>query len=103
MTERADKAALLAALAWQVEAGADEAIGEAPLERYRGAARAAPPPPAGPPPTTRPRAALAGGAAKDPDGERASAAGATRAARPARLEASAEIGRAARELASAAR
>jgi DNA polymerase len=34
----ADQATLLEALRWQIEAGADEAIGEAPVDRYRAAA-----------------------------------------------------------------
>lgn len=105
MTERDEKAARLAALAWQVEAGADEAIGEAPVERYRGAepVRAAPAPPAA---SGRAAPSLAPPASAAPDasrGARASAASAAPGARPARLEASAEVGRAARELASAAR
>jgi DNA polymerase len=60
----ADQATLLEALRWQIEAGADEAIGEAPVDRYRAAAApaaaitaapaatriAAPPPVVAPPP-----------------------------------------------------
>ncbi|TPE50470.1 uracil-DNA glycosylase [Amaricoccus solimangrovi] len=43
-------AADLAALAWQVEAGADEAIGEAPVNRFEAAERPAKPPRPAPPP-----------------------------------------------------
>ena len=35
MIETSSRASLVAALAWQVEAGADEAIGEVPLSRFR--------------------------------------------------------------------
>ncbi|MCB1369648.1 MAG: uracil-DNA glycosylase [Rhodobacteraceae bacterium] len=38
-----DAAVLRAALAWQVELGADEAIGETPVSRFEAAARPAPP------------------------------------------------------------
>ncbi len=47
-----DKAALLAALAWQAEAGADEAVDEIPVDRYR-----QPPREAAPAPRTQPPAA----------------------------------------------
>jgi uracil-DNA glycosylase family 4 len=40
----ADRAALLEALRWQIEAGADEPIGEAPVDRYRAATMPAAPP-----------------------------------------------------------
>src|SRR5690554_5645118 len=55
----ADRAALLEALRWQAEAGADEAIGETPVDRYAAtpaaprpasAVAAPPPPPPAPPP-----------------------------------------------------
>jgi uracil-DNA glycosylase len=42
-------AADLAALAWQVELGADEAIGEAPVDRFEAAVRATPAPATAPP------------------------------------------------------
>jgi DNA polymerase len=48
--DRADREALLAALAWQAELGADEAIGEAPVDRFAEAAAARPPAPAEPAP-----------------------------------------------------
>ena len=38
-----DSAARLRALAWQIEAGADEAVGDAPVARYRSVERAAAP------------------------------------------------------------
>ncbi len=41
MLDRDEYAAALAALAWQVELGADEAIGESPVDRYAVAAEAA--------------------------------------------------------------
>ena len=94
MIERADKADLLAALAWQAEMGADEAIGEAPVARYRDAGRAG----AAPSPTRLSDVAPA----VAPD-LRARATSAAPGARPMRLEPSAEAGRAARELAAAAR
>jgi DNA polymerase len=53
----ADRDALLAALAWQVELGADEAIGDTPLDRFAesAAARPAAPAPADPaPPASQP-------------------------------------------------
>ncbi len=58
MLDRDEYAAALAALAWQVELGADEAIGEVPVDRYaeaaetarRAAAEPARPEPAAPPP-----------------------------------------------------
>jgi uracil-DNA glycosylase len=65
----ADRAAMLEALRWQMEAGADESIGEAPVDRYRAAAAEAAPAPAatmpalpldappGPPPRSAPAAA----------------------------------------------
>jgi DNA polymerase len=55
-----ERAALLAALAWQAELGADEAIGETPVDRFAEAARAPAPPPAAP------RAAPSGRAAGAP-------------------------------------
>lgn len=102
MTERDGKAARLAALAWQVAAGADEAIGETPVDRYRGAepVRAAAAPPAAP---GRAAPSLAPMASDAPREARAGAASAAPGARPARLEANAVVGRAAHELASAAR
>jgi DNA polymerase len=60
----ADRAALIEALRWQVEAGADEAIGETPVDRYAAAvtqpaphpaSAAAPPPPLAPAPPLVPR------------------------------------------------
>jgi|SRR5579883_1171701 len=92
MTEPREREALLAALAWQVAAGAEEAIGERPLDRYGESARRSEPPPARPlaPPSPAPA-------------PRAPASPPVAPARPVRLEASAEAGRAARELAAAAR
>ncbi|MEM9010311.1 MAG: uracil-DNA glycosylase [Pseudomonadota bacterium] len=60
----ADQAALLAALSWQVEMGADEAIGDAPVDRF---AAEAPPNatlPIATPPIAAPSAAVA--ASEDP-------------------------------------
>ncbi|MCZ6861118.1 MAG: uracil-DNA glycosylase [Alphaproteobacteria bacterium] len=55
MSKRADptQGEMVAALRWQVEAGADEAVGELPIDRYA-AARAAKPAPT-PAPTTSPK------------------------------------------------
>ncbi len=55
----ADREKLAAALAWQIAAGADEAIGERPLDRYAAAAPKPPPPatveaPVTPPPAPAP-------------------------------------------------
>jgi DNA polymerase len=47
--DHADRDALLAALAWQVELGADEAVGEAPVDRFAESAAARPPAQAEPP------------------------------------------------------
>jgi DNA polymerase len=69
------RAALLAALAWQIELGADEAIGEAPVDRFAEAAtppsvmRAAPAAPAvAAPAPTAPRSAREPAAAPVPAG-----------------------------------
>jgi len=67
---------MLAALAWQVELGADEAIGDAPLNRYEEAAAPAAPRTAAPPPP-----ALAGAAAPGPAPAGAGAADAVAEAR----------------------
>lgn len=113
MTEREDEAALLAALAWQVAVGADEAIGAAPVERYRSAERAGDAPTSAA--ATRDAPARAASATPAEHGSigaappaawrdaRARPAHAAPGGRPARLEASAEAGRAARQLATAAR
>jgi uracil-DNA glycosylase len=93
MTRTSDRASVVAALAWQIDAGADEAIGEAPVSRYRDAktaAEAAPPPPSGPVPaerTSRPASAI---------GRRPSTPA------PPALKPVADNARAARELANAA-
>ena len=65
-----DRDALLAALAWQVELGADEAIADAPVDRFAAPAETTAPPPApdpAPAPPARP-------AADDPDAVVAEAA-----------------------------
>lgn len=85
--DHADREALLAALAWQVELGADEAIGEAPVDRFAETAAARPPAPAEaqapePAPATGrtaraaapPRPATSGRAAKADDAADAAAA-----------------------------
>jgi uracil-DNA glycosylase family 4 len=54
MTPAADERALLADLRWQIEAGADEAVADEPLDRF-----AAPPPKARPAPGTEPEHAPA--------------------------------------------
>ena len=56
-----DRAALTALLRWQIEAGADEAIGDAPVDRFAPPPRPSPPR-AAPPPVPAPSAA-GGGAA----------------------------------------
>ena len=48
---------LLQALAWQLELGADEAIGEAPVDRFAESMAAPAPPPAAPSATATPRVA----------------------------------------------
>jgi uracil-DNA glycosylase len=73
-----DRAALLAALDWQIDLGATEAIGDAPVDRYalaaEGGAPPLPPAPAAPPPAP---AILSGPApAGDPVAEAGALAGA---------------------------
>lgn len=104
MIETGDRASLIAALAWQVEAGADEAIAEAPLNRYRTIVPEAPREAATPPNQTRGMLATArtpAASAREPLVREARQPVAT--APTPTLVPAAEQSRAARELAAAAR
>lgn len=94
MSETSDKAALIDVLAWQAEAGADEAIGEVPLVRYQHPHKT----------VDTPRSAMATSQESTAKAtpSRRSAILATTANSP-RLEPAAEAIRAARDLAAAAR
>lgn len=96
-----DPRELAALLAWQVAAGADEAISEAPVDRYK--ASAAPPAPDKSParPPTKPAEALPAEPAKPPGAKAASARPAARPA-PSILPAT-PAAASARELANAAK
>ncbi|HLI12927.1 MAG TPA: uracil-DNA glycosylase [Alphaproteobacteria bacterium] len=96
MTEQARRGANLAALAWQVAAGADEAIGEAPVPRYRG-----PHKPTGARPAAEPAPPMPGEPATAAKRDAAPPPRRESSASP-RLAASAEASRTARHLAEAA-
>lgn len=93
MRETGDKGALIGALAWQVEAGADETIGETPLVRYRSAREIVETPRSAKPAQVSPANAV--------PGPRATTLAST--ANPRGLGPATEATRAARELAAAAR
>jgi uracil-DNA glycosylase family 4 len=100
MIETHDRAALIAALAWQVEAGADEAIGEVAGVRYRDARDAVE---VQAPAQTAPAPRVSAAASPAAPARAAAIRPPEPAARGPRLEPATETTRAARELAAAAR
>ena len=96
----AERAALLAALAWQVEAGADEAVDDAGIDRF-----ALPPPPPGAAMPEKPAATTPDGApaaARPPRPQEPSRSASLPPAAAAPLRAAAEVNATARTVAEAA-